>query len=116
MKLLAAFISGVLASMGVGGGMVLILYLTIFAGYSQTEAQGINLIYFIPTALISLIIHSKNGLIEWKSVLPAIFCGVIFAAVGSYLALNIDPSILRRCFGGFVLLIGIKELFLLKTG
>jgi uncharacterized membrane protein YfcA len=61
--------------MGLGGGMVLIVYLTVFAGFSQLAAQGINLVFFIPIAIISLVLHTKNKLVEWKKAVPAVLWG-----------------------------------------
>lgn len=109
--IIAAFLTGIFASMGVGGGMILIVYLTVFAGYSQLEAQGINLVYFLPIAALALIIHTKNHLVEWKRALPAIICGVITAAVGAFIAEQLGSDILKKIFGGFILIIGIKEIF-----
>ena len=70
-----AFLTGIFASMGLGGGMVLIVYLTVFAGFSQLAAQGINLVFFIPIAIISLVLHTKNKLVEWKKAVPAVLWG-----------------------------------------
>lgn len=109
--IIAAFLTGIFASMGVGGGMILIVYLTIFAGYSQLEAQGINLVYFLPIAALALIIHTKNRLVEWKIALPAIICGVILAVAGAFIADMLGSDILRKIFGGFILIVGIKEIF-----
>ena len=52
--------------MGLGGGMVLIVYLPVFAGFSQLAAQGINLVLFITIAIISLVLHTNNKLVEWN--------------------------------------------------
>lgn len=108
---IAAFLTGVFAAMGVGGGMILIIYLTFFAGFSQLSAQGINLIYFIPIAVLSVLIHTKNSLIEWKKIVPAIICGTISAILGSFAATYLGSELLGKIFGGFIILIGIKELF-----
>jgi uncharacterized membrane protein YfcA len=107
----AALVTGVLASLGVGGGMVLIIFLTVVAGVDQLTAQGINLIYFIPIALLSVIIHTKNKMIEWRKIIPAILTGLVGAVVGALVAKAIDKDILHTIFAIFVLLIGIKELF-----
>jgi uncharacterized membrane protein YfcA len=107
----AALVTGVLASLGVGGGMVLIIFLTVVAGVDQLTAQGINLIYFIPIALLSVIIHTKNKMIEWRKIIPAILTGIAGAVVGAFIAKAIDRDILHTIFAIFVLLIGIKELF-----
>lgn len=108
---IAAFFTGIFASLGVGGGMILIIYLTIFLNIPQLEAQGINLIFFIPIAILSVIIHTKNKLIEWKKVIPSIIAGLIFAIAGVFLADYIGSPILRKIFAAFILLVGIKELF-----
>lgn len=106
----AAFLTGIFAAMGVGGGMILIIYLTFFAGFTQLEAQGINLVYFIPVALLSVIIHTKNKLISWKKILPALVTGTALAAAGAWAAAFIGSDMLKKIFGGFILIIGIKEL------
>ncbi|MCI5904212.1 MAG: sulfite exporter TauE/SafE family protein [Oscillospiraceae bacterium] len=106
----AAFLTGIFAAMGVGGGMILIIYLTFFAGFTQLEAQGINLVYFIPVALLSVIIHTKNKLISWKKILPSLVAGTAAAAAGAWAAAFIGSDMLKKIFGGFILIIGIKEL------
>lgn len=115
MKLIIIFavslFTGILASLGLGGGMVLILYLTLFGGTNQLEAQGINLIFFLPIAALSLIFHTKNKLVEWKKVLPSLITGCIFALIFSLIAVNIHTDMLSRLFGGFITLTGAYMLF-----
>lgn len=108
---IAAFLTGILAAMGVGGGMILIVYLTFVAGIPQLSAQGINLIYFIPIAILSVIIHTKNKLIEWKKIIPSLISGTAFAVLGAFSADYLGSQILGKIFGGFIILIGIKELW-----
>lgn len=111
---IAALVTGFLASLGVGGGMVLIIWMTAILGTPQLEAQGINLIFFIPIALVSVILHYKNGLIELKKMILPIVMGSIGAAVGSLTAHYIGSDSLRKIFAVFILLIGIKTLFFEK--
>lgn len=111
----AAFLTGIFASLGVGGGMILIIYLTVFGGFDQLAAQGINLIYFIPIALLSVVIHTKNKLIEWKKIIPAIVIGTAFAALGTYAAERIGSPVLKKIFAVFILFIGVKELLFSKN-
>ena len=113
--ILAAFLTGIFASMGVGGGMILIIYLTIFRHTDQLAAQGINLIYFIPIAVLSLILHTKNKLIEWKKILPSIIVGVFFAAAGAFTADAIGSELLRKIYGIFLLIVGLRELLTAKN-
>lgn len=106
-----AFLTGIFASMGLGGGMVLIVYLTVFAGFSQLVAQGINLVFFIPIAIISLVLHTKNKLVEWKKSVPAVLWGTAAVIISAWLANRIEQSLLSKAFGIFLILMGLKELF-----
>ena len=108
---ISAFLTGILASMGLGGGMILILYMTLIAGMEQLTAQGVNLLFFIPRAAAALIIHTKNKLVKWKKIVPAIICGVLSAVAGTYIAKSIGNDYLTKIFAVFVLITGVKELF-----
>lgn len=107
---LISFLSGIAASMGLGGGTFLIIYLTVFAGIPQAAAQGINLVFFIPAAAAALWLHTRNGLVEWSKVLPAVIAGVAAAAAASVLANRLPPVWAKRLFGAFVLVAGMKML------
>ena len=108
---IVAFASGALSSMGVGGGAVLLLYLTAFAGYEQLSAQGINLVFFLPAAAIALVIHIKNGYVKWRGALVSVLFGICGVFLGSCAAGILEGSLLRKCFAIFLLVIGIRELF-----
>ncbi|MCC8043035.1 MAG: sulfite exporter TauE/SafE family protein [Oscillospiraceae bacterium] len=112
---ITALISGFLASLGVGGGSVLIIWLTSFCGVDQLEAQGTNLIFFISIALMSVIIHRKNGLIEIKKLIPTILLGIVGAICGTFAAQWLGYIMLRKIFGGFIIIIGICSLFSKKS-
>ena len=109
--ILASFISGILCSMGVGGGSVLIIFLTTFMSMNQKEAQGINLFFFIPCAVYSVIRYNKENLIDKKILKPFIICGLIGVGIG-YCAVSFIPGdFLRKIFGVFLVIMGIKYLF-----
>lgn len=110
LTMIAAFLTGLLASLGVGGGMVLIIWLTAVMGMSQLEAQGINLLFFLPIALLSVMIHRKNGLISFKELVPSVLTGILGAAAGSFAAKLMGSVILGKIFAVFILVIGVKEL------
>lgn len=111
LPLLAGSITGILSGFGVGGGTLLLVYMTVFAGLEQKLAQGINLLYFLPAAALALPSHIKNGYIEKSALLPAISAGLICAALGAWAATGLDSGLLRKLFGAFLLIIGIRELF-----
>jgi len=104
-------LSGIISGMGIGGGTVLVPALSIIYGMQQQTVQKINLIYFIPTAVIALITHVKQGNIEKKPLLPIIAFGLIGAAAGSLVAVGMKADILRKCFGFFLLAMGFYEFF-----
>ncbi len=109
---LAGAATGILSAFGVGGGTLLILYLTFLAGYDQTCAQGINLLYFLPASAAALALHGKNGYIPWKgAVLPAAAAGCVTAGLGAWVTGWLDTGLLRRLFGGYLLAVGIASLF-----
>ncbi len=110
-NIIIGIFSGIISGMGIGGGAVLIPALILFADISQKQAQGINLTYFIPTAVIALIVHIKNKRVEKKTALIIGAFGVIGAILGSTLAISINAEILRRMFGFFLLVVGIYEIY-----
>ncbi|KXL53959.1 hypothetical protein CLNEO_00540 [Anaerotignum neopropionicum] len=105
------FFSGIISGMGIGGGTILIPALIIILGLDQHQAQGVNLIYFIPTAVVALITHTKNKNVLWQSAKPLAFFGLAGAAAGSFLAVSLEPDLLRKIFGGFLFLMGLSEVF-----
>ena len=110
--LLAGAATGILSGFGIGGGSLLLIYMTSFAGVPQNLAQGINLLYFLPTAGAALPAHFKNGYVEKAALAPAILAGLAGTALAAWAATSIDTQLLRRCFGAFLLVIGLRELFL----
>ncbi len=109
--IVVGLISGVLSSLGLGGGIILIPILTEFMEYSQLEAQISNLIYYVPTAIVSIYFHNKNKFINIKEVKDIAFLSVIGAIIGSILSLIISTYLLSKIFGIFLLVTGIKQFF-----
>lgn len=108
--------TGVLASMGLGGGFVLVVWLTLFENVTQRAAQGINLLFFLPIALISLILHLKNNLVNKIIVKKLALGGLLGAIIGTYGSQLIDNSLLRKLFALFLLAFGLRELFSKSAG
>ena len=102
--------SGVLASMGMGGGFVLLVYLSLFGELEQKTAQGVNLLFFIPIIAISVIIHLKNKLIDVRTALICGGIGAITVLGGFWLAGAIGNDWLRKAFAIFIILAGLKDL------
>ena len=109
--ILIGLCAGIISGMGIGGGAILIPALAIFLGILQTEAQSINLIFFIPTGIIALITHIKNKNIENKVVLWIIVMGFFGALIGSNIAIRLNEQLLRRLFATFLFFMGVYEIF-----
>jgi len=109
-NLIAAFFSGVAASLGIGGGGILLLYLVLVLREGQLAAQGINLLFFLPCAVVSIFFYTKKRLIDWKAVLPLLLGGVCGVGLGVWMAGAVDAAYLGKAFGFFLLLLGGKEL------
>lgn len=105
------FLSGIISGLGIGGGVILIPLLAIFTSLSQHQAQGINLAYFLPTAVAALIIHIKNKEIKFKYALKIIIFSLPWAFAASYLSVLLKPTILRRIFAVFLFITGVFQLF-----
>ncbi|MBC8609961.1 Sulfite exporter TauE/SafE [uncultured Ruminococcus sp.] len=109
--ILAGLLSGICASMGLGGGFVLLVYLTMFTQLSQLESQLTNLVFFLPIATISILLHLKNHLIEKKVLWKAIITGVAGVIVGYLISRYLPEEWISKLFGAFILWIGARELF-----
>jgi uncharacterized membrane protein YfcA len=113
--ILFGFLGGILGGMGMGGGTILIPLLTIFLAVNQKAAQSINLLAFIPMAIIALLIHFKNKMVVKKWILWIIIPGVIFSVGFAFIASLLDNFILHTLFGIFLILIAVYETICLFT-
>lgn len=107
----AAFAVALLCGLGVGGGGLFIVYLTLAAGYDQLNAQGINLVFFIAAASASLLLHIKKRKLNIRFMLLLAVCGACGAVGGSACAFIADPDIIRKVFGAGLIAAGGLVLF-----
>lgn len=103
--------AGILGGMGMGGGTILIPLLTIFFNVGQKEAQAINLVSFIPMAIVSLAIHIKNKRVKREGLLWIIVPAVLTSVGGGFAAQAVNGEVLKRIFGGFLLLLSVVQFF-----
>ncbi|MGE5615025.1 MAG: TSUP family transporter [Bacillota bacterium] len=103
--------AGIAGGMGMGGGAVLIPALVLVVNPEQHIAQSVNLLFFIPTAVIALVIHTKNKQIDLKMAVPIIIAGLAGAFAGSSLAAWLAAGTLKKCFGFFLIALSVCEMF-----
>lgn len=103
--------AGILSGMGIGGGTLLVLYLTTVLDTAAGAAAGINLLYFLGCAPASLIFHARGGLIDKRVALWAAASGSVTALTASLLVPADSPDWLRRAFGALLLIVGVRELW-----
>ncbi|SES75689.1 hypothetical protein SAMN05660297_00519 [Natronincola peptidivorans] len=108
--IILGFLAGIIGGMGIGGGTILIPGLIFLTNFKQQTIQSINLISFIPVAIVALIIHIKNKNVILKISLPIILFGLLGSWAGSRLALTIPSASLRRLFGIFLFIMGTYEI------
>ena len=94
-----------------GGGTILILILSVFMNVEQHVAQATNLVFFIPTSIMAIIVNIKQKCINWKIIIPIIIFGIIGAIIGANISIQMNTELLRRVFGIFLGLIAIYEIY-----
>ena len=107
---LAALLSGIISAWGIGGGTLLLLVMTLFFHLEQRTAQGINLLFFLPTALSALRIYRKQNLLHSPTIRRTAPWAALGALTGALTALYVDSTFLRKPFGLFLLFNGFTML------
>lgn len=102
---------GLLAGLGVGGGSLLILWLTLILQIDYAHARALNLLFFIVTASTVSLFRWRKGLLKWDVVLTAALPGCIFAVIFTLIGKVLDAALARKLLGILFLITGIRELF-----
>ena len=100
-----------LAGLGVGGGGLLVIYLTMIKNIEQVEAQGLNLLFFVAAGASSVFIHARKRRLDYKKIILIIICGCSGAVAGAFLANVSDGALIKKIFGGFLIISGLIEFF-----
>ena len=109
-ELLVGAAAGFISGCGVGGGTLLLLYLTAVVGVAQRTAAGINLLYFILCSPVALFLHFRHHTVKWRQVWPAALGGAVTAALAAWGTVYLPTDWLRRGFGVMLIYIGIRSL------
>ena len=110
-EVLIGLVSGIVSGTGMGGGTILIFLLTFFMGIDQHVAQATNLIFFIPASIVAIIVNIKNKNLDIKNGIIISIFGILGAIIGANISLNMPVNILKKCFGIFLSIITINEIY-----
>lgn len=113
LEILISVISGIVSGTGMGGGTILIFLLTFLMHIEQRTAQAINLIFFIPTSMVAIMVNIKNKNIDTKLAFIISIFGIIGAIIGAKIAIKMNVEILKKCFGMFLAIISMYEIYTL---
>ena len=102
---------GFLSGIGVGGGSLLVLWLTVVMNMPPETTRTVNLLFFLPVAVITVCFRRRQGILNLRPLIPAIVSGCISAAACSLIAAELNTGLLKKCFGVLLILTGFRELF-----
>lgn len=109
-EIIAGILGGIIGGMGMGGGTLTIPILTLFLSYEQLQAQGINLIAFLPMSVVALFFHIKNHLVAYKETWLLALTGCVFSLFGALIANHMENNVLKKIFALFLIGLGIWQL------
>ena len=110
-EVLIGIVSGIVSGTGMGGGTILIFLLSFVLGIEQHTAQATNLIFFIPTSIVAIIVNFKNKNIDTKQAIIISIFGVLGAIIGANIAIYMDVKMLKKGFGIFLIFVTINEIY-----
>ena len=102
---------GFLAGLGVGGGSLLLLWLTQVVHLPQPQARIINLLFYFPSAIIATIMNKRQKKIRPEIVRPGSIAGICAAAIIAICSRNWDLQFLQKLLGCLFILTGLREIF-----
>lgn len=110
-EIFIGIVAGIVSGTGMGGGTILIFLLSFLLGIEQHIAQATNLIFFMPTAMVAIIVNLKNKNIDVKLAILISTFGVLGAIIGANIATHIEVGMLKKCFGIFLAVIALHEIY-----
>ena len=113
---LAGVVGGVLGGMGFGGGTLLLPILAFFLKVPYKLAAWVNLIVFLPTAVVALVLHTKNKMVDWRAAGKLLFFAIVGLGLGFIATGRVSECVLRRAFGIFLIVVGSISIFFVLFG
>ena len=113
--IIASLLLGALAGMGIGGGGLLVIYLTLVKDFDQINAQAINLLFFIFAAASSLAVHAKKRKMDIRLISIFAVSGIVGSLVGTGITALIPSELTRKLFGAMLMISGAVTLIRIST-
>lgn len=110
-SILIGTILGFLTGLGTGGGSLLILWLTLVLHMDPQQAKIINLLFFLPPALIAALLNWRKGRLPFQKLWLPTLSGCVMAALFSFIGQKVNTEGLQKLFGVLLLYTGLRELF-----
>ncbi|MCI8387440.1 MAG: TSUP family transporter [Clostridiales bacterium] len=110
LNFLIGFGVAILSGLGIGGGGLLVIYLALFSGVGQLEAQGINLIFFLFSSGAAMIVHLIRRRLNLRLIAYLALCGCVGAIGGSLIAQAVPAEMVRYAFGALLVVSGLMAL------
>lgn len=107
---IVSFLVAALSGMGIGGGGLLVIYLSLVMELPQYTAQGINLLFFLFSSASSLSVHMQKRKLFWPVILVMSISGMIASPLGALTAKALPSELLRKLFGGVLIVSGVLSL------
>jgi len=105
----AGVIVGIFAALfGVGGGLLMVPFIVLALDKGQHLAEGTSLLAMIATAIVGALAHARRGYVDWTSAGVAGVAGIAGAIAGAVVALGTPGEVLRRLFGGVLVVVGLR--------
>ena len=94
--------------LGVGGGTLMVPFLTLAVGMSQHEAEATSLLVVLPTAVVASLVLRSRGVGDLGLALRFGTLGALGGVVGALLALALPAHVLRIVFAAFLALVALR--------
>ena len=111
LPIIFGIIAGIVTGLGMGGGTILILLLSLFMNLDQHIAQATNLVFFIPTSLAAIAINIKQKNVDFKLAVNISIFGILGSIIGGLISEKMSSTHLRKYFAVFILMIAIHEIY-----
>ncbi len=112
--ILIGLIGGIVSgAFGIGGGTIMVPAMVLFFGLSQHQAQGTALaVMLMPVFLFAVWRYHSSGYVQIKLACILAIGFTVGAFWGAHLIQNVPDQNLKKAFGIFLMLIGLKMAFL----